>query len=296
MSHAQTEGRANRDRLAIVFGLVSGLVLVETSVGIAANSLALLADAGHLFADAVGIGIALVAIWLAGRPPSPGRTFGYARAEILAAVVNAGLLFAVAMVVLLEAWRRAAGPPEVSSGALIVVGLLAIVVNGMAAWLLRSGQATSLNVRGAYLEVLGDLFGAVAVVVAGVVIAATGLVGADIVAAVVVAVLILPRTWGLLREAVDVLLEATPKGIDLTLVRRHIVEVAGVMDVHDLHAWTITSGLPVVSAHVIVEPGADPAAVLDELCRCLSGDFDVDHSTFQLESADRRRLEVVSHS
>lgn len=296
MAHGHTASHASRDRLAIVLGCVTALVVVETAVGVAANSLALLADAGHLFADAVGIAIALGAIWIADRPPSPGRTFGYARAEILAAVVNAGLLLAVAIVVLVEAWRRASGPPEVESRPLIVVGLLAIAVNGTAAWLLRAGQAASLNVRGAYLEVLGDLFGAVAVVIAGVVIATTGLVGADLIAAVVVAILILPRTWGLLREAVDVLMEATPKGIDLADVRRHILEAPGVADVHDLHAWTITSGMPVVSAHVIVEPGADPAAVLDELCRCLSGDFDVDHSTFQLESSDRRRLETVSHT
>jgi cobalt-zinc-cadmium efflux system protein len=157
-------------------------------------------------------------------------------------------------------------------------------------------QARSLNMRGAYLEVLGDLLGSVAVVVAAVVILLTGFTAADAIASALIGLMILPRTWSLLRDAVDVLLEATPKGMDLEAVRTHLLGARGVADIHDLHAWTITSGLPVVSAHVVLEPDAVPADVLDELCRCLSGDFDVEHSTLQLETSDRRRIEEVSHA
>jgi cobalt-zinc-cadmium efflux system protein len=150
--------------------------------------------------------------------------------------------------------------------------------------------------RGAYLEVMGDFAGSAAVIVAAVAIAATGWTQADALASAAIGILILPRTYGLLREAVDVLLEATPKGLDMDLVRSHILEAPGIRDVHDLHAWTITSGLNVVSAHVVLDPDADPPAVLDHLCTCLSGIFDIDHSTFQLEAADRRRLEDVAHA
>ena len=150
--------------------------------------------------------------------------------------------------------------------------------------------------RGAYLEVLGDLAGSVAVIVAAVVIAATGWTGADIVASVVIGVMILPRTFSLLRDATDVLLEATPRGVDMDHVRRHILEAPGVVDCHDLHAWTITSGVNVVSAHVVLEEGADPALALDALCACLADDFDIEHSTFQLETADRRRMELSAHA
>lgn len=173
---------------------------------------------------------------------------------------------------------------------------LGLGANTLSLYLLREGQASSLNMRGAYLEVMGDFAGSAAVIVAALVIAATGWVQADAVASAVIGVLILPRTYGLLREAVDVLLEATPKGLDMDRVRSHILEAPGVSDVHDLHAWTITSGLNVVSAHVVLDPGADAPQVLDHLCTCLAGIFDIEHSTFQLETADRRRLEEIAHA
>jgi cobalt-zinc-cadmium efflux system protein len=201
----------------------------------------------------------------------------------------------VAAFILYEAWRRLAAPPEVASGLMLAVAVVGLLINGISLWLLRHAQAHSLNMRGAYLEVMGDLAGSAAVIVAAVVIAATGRTGADAVASVVIALLILPRTWRLLRDAIDVLLEATPKGVDMAHVRAHILETPGVADVHDLHAWTITSGVNVVSAHVVLRPEADAAAVLDFLCECLSDDFDIEHSTFQLETDDRRRLEAVSH-
>jgi cobalt-zinc-cadmium efflux system protein len=173
-----------------------------------------------------------------------------------------------------------------------VVGL---IVNLVSMRLLHAGAQTSLNLRGAYLEVLGDLLGSVAVIIAALVISLTGWTPIDPIASVVIAALILPRTWTLLREAVDILLQATPRGVKLEEVRQHVLRARGVIDIHDLHAWTLTSGQNVVALHAVMEPGADPAAVLDELCACLTDDFDMEHSTIQLETIDRRRLEDRAH-
>jgi cobalt-zinc-cadmium efflux system protein len=287
---------ANRNRLVAVLGLSLVMLVVEVVGGLASNSLALLADAGHMLTDASGIGLALLAIWFAGRAPTSDRSFGYLRLEIIAAVANAVLLFGVAAFILFEAWQRLSEPPEVAGGLMLAVALAGLAANAVSLALLRDAQRESLNMRGAYLEVLGDFAGSGAVIVAALVIAATGWDPADAVASVAIALLILPRTFLLLREATDVLLEATPKGIDMEHVRRHILDAPGVIDCHDLHAWTITSGMNVVSAHVILADGADPAVTLDALCECLSDDFDIEHSTFQLETADRRRFEERSHA
>jgi cobalt-zinc-cadmium efflux system protein len=275
--------------------LTLGVFALQLAGGLASGSLALIADAGHNFTDVAGVGLALLAIRVAARPATRGRTFGYLRLEILASVVNAVFLFGIAAIVLIEAVRRWSDPPQVASGLMLAIALVGLVANAASLYLLRDAQHASLNMRGAYLEVMGDLAGSVAVLVAAIVIAATGWQQADPLASILIALLILPRTWALLRDAVDVLLEATPKGVDLDHIRRHILDVAGVADVHDLHAWTITSGMNVVSAHVVLGPGADPPAVLDELCSCLAGDFDIEHSTFQLETSDRRRLEERAH-
>ena len=294
--HSHSSARAGRNRLVVVFFLTLAVLLIEIVGGLASNSLALLADAGHMFTDVFGIGLALAAIWIADRPADRTRTFGYLRFEILAAVINAVLLFGVALFVLYEAWRRLSEPPEITSGVMLAVALVGLAANGASLWLLREKQASSLNMRGAYLEVMGDLAGSAAVIVAAIVIAATGWTLADAIASAVIGLLILPRTYGLLREAIDVLLEATPKGVDMKRVREHILEAPGVADVHDLHAWTITSGLNVVSAHVVLDLEADPPAVLDHLCTCLTDIFDIEHSTFQLETGDRRRVEERSHA
>ena len=211
--------------------------------------------------------------------------------EIFAAVANSILLFGIAAFILYEAWRRLAEPAEVTSSLMLVVAVVGLVANGISLILLREAQGHSLNMRGAYLEVMGDLAGSIAVIVAAIVISLTGWTGADVVASVVIGLLILPRTWGLLREALDVLLEATPKGINLDHVREHILEAPGVADVHDLHAWTITSGMNVVSAHVVLKEDAKTGDILDHLGMCLSDDFDVKHSTFQLETPEHVQWE-----
>jgi cobalt-zinc-cadmium efflux system protein len=291
----RSAARADAPRLAAALGLSVVILVIELVGGFAANSLALLADAGHVLADVVGMSLALGAVWIGSRPASRERTFGYLRLEILAAVVNAVLLFGVAAFILFEAWRRLSEPPIVASSLMLAVALVGLALNLVALWLLHRAQADSLTMRGAYVEVLGDLAGSAAVIVAAILVAATGLAAADTIVSVAIALFILPRTWRLLRDAIDVLLEATPKDVAMDAVRQHILEEPGVVDVHDLHAWTITSGVNVLSAHVVIERDADPARVLDHLCECLAGDFDIEHSTFQLETNDRRRLEAATH-
>jgi cobalt-zinc-cadmium efflux system protein len=259
---------------------------LELVAGIIANSVALLADAGHVFADSFGLGLAAGAVWLANRRTDEDRSFGMYRVEILAAVLSAVLLFAIAAFVIWEGVQRLLQPEGVESGWMIVVAAIALGANLVALALLRRGQAASLTMRGAYLEVLGDALGAATVLVAGVLIALTGMRGVDGIAAILIGLLILPRTWWLLRDSLDVLLEAAPKNIDIADVRRHILETPGVEAVHDLHAWTITSGMNVVSAHVVLDKGADPGQLIDHLSDCLAGDFDIAHSTFQLETPE----------
>jgi cobalt-zinc-cadmium efflux system protein len=257
--------------------------------------LTLLADAGHMLMDAGGLALALLAIRFGQRPPSQARTFGYLRLEILAAAFNALLLFAVGIFVIVEAVRRLINPPQVASGIMLAFGIVALCGNACSLLVLRRGQGESLNIRGAFLEVLSDFLGAAAVIVAALVIAVTGFERADPIASLLIGVLIIPRTWQLLRQATDVLLEATPKDVDLGDVRRHMLETPGVIDVHDLHAWTITSGVNVLSAHVVVASDEPGDQVLDELGECLTDHFDIEHSTFQIEPPGHRDHEPILH-
>jgi cobalt-zinc-cadmium efflux system protein len=294
--HRHSAAGASRNRLLIVFALVVGFLVVEVAGSLITGSLALLADAGHMLTDAFGVGLALLAISFAGRPATAEKSFGYYRLEILAAAANAVLLFGVAAVILVEAIQRIGEPSAVLSGPMLVIAAIGLVVNLVAMRLLASGAKASLNVRGAYTEVVADLIGSVAVLVAGVTIAVTGWTPIDSIASLFIVALLVPRAWSLLREAVDVLLESTPPGVDLGEIRAHLLRGEGIVDAHDLHAWTLTSGMHVVSAHVVIEPTADPTAVLDEVCRCLADDFDMEHSTIQLETVDRRRLEETGHA
>src|SRR3954463_696727 len=239
---AVTAGAGHRRRLALVLGLTVTVLVAEVVGAVVSGSLALLADAGHMATDAAGIALALGAGTLAQRPASARRTFGWQRVEILAAVANGLLLLGVAGYVLVEAVLRIGRPAEIDSGLMMAVAGAGLVVNLVSLALLHGGRRDSLNVRGAYLEVLGDAFGSLAVLAAGVVIATTGGTYADTLASLASGVLVVPRAWRLLREALDVLLEAAPRGVDLDDVRSHILGVQGVLGVHDLHAWTITSG------------------------------------------------------
>jgi cobalt-zinc-cadmium efflux system protein len=298
-THAPTSAATHQWRLALALGLSLVVLAAEVIGGLLIGSLALLADAGHVLTDVAGLGLALAAIQYARRPPSAKRTWGYLRVEILAAALNACVLSVVGVLVLIEAVRRWHQPPHVSGLPLLAVATLGLITNAIALAVLRTGAAESLNVRGAYLEVLGDLLGSGAVVVAAVVIITTGWARADVVAAGLVGLVVLPRAFLLLRETVDVLMLATPRDVELEDVRRHMLDVTGVLDVHDLHAWTITSGVRVLSAHVVVEPsvlgGNGQGIVLDRLVACLADHFDVEHSTFQLEPAEHAAHEEGIH-
>jgi len=303
-SHAHQHARQTvtgsyRRALTVVLLISIGIAVAEVIGAIFTGALVLFADAAHMAADAGGIGLSLLAAWFAARPAAGRRTFGFARAEILAAMANSLLLLGMTAVIFTEAIRRLTAPPTVSSGLLIGFGLGALAANACSLLVLRHGQAASLNVRSAFLEVAADTLGAAAVIVTGIVISATGYLLADPIASLAVGTLILPRTWRLLREAVDVLLEASPEGIDLAEIRQHLGEVAGIREVHELHVWTITSGLPVFSAHVVVDPTiierGQSAIMLDKLQECLRGHFDVDHSTFQLEPAGHADHEQPMH-
>lgn len=288
-----------RRRLLVVLVLTVAVVAAEIAGAVVSGSLALLADAGHLATDALGLGLALGAVSLAQRPARGRRTFGWQRAEILATVANGLLPIAVAGYVVVEALRRIGDPPEIESGVVFAVAAGGLAVNLAGLALLHSGRGRSLAVRGAHLEVLGDAFGSLAVLASAAVVATTGWTAADAVASLLIAALVLPRAWSLLREALDVLLEAAPRRVDLDDVRAHVLRVDGVVGVHDLHAWTITSGLPVLSAHVVVDDEAladgHGGRVLDALGACLGNHFDVAHCTFQLESRTHAGHEAPVH-
>ncbi|GAB4081913.1 cation transporter [Modestobacter muralis] len=294
-----TASAGHRRRLAVVLVLTGSVFVLEVVGALISGSLALLADAAHMATDALGIGMALGAVTLAQRPARGRRTFGLQRLEVLAAVANGLLLLGVGVYVVVEAVRRIGDPPDIDSGWMLGVALVGLVVNVGSLALLHAQQGDSLNTRGAYLEVVGDALGSVAVIVAALVIATTGWTGADVVASLAVGALVLPRAWSLLREALDVLLEAAPRGVDLDDVRLHVLGVPGVLEVHDLHAWTITSGLPVLSAHVVVRDDVlaegHGGRVLDALSECLGGHFDLAHCTFQLESPAHRGHESPVH-
>jgi len=297
--NGQTATGGHRRALTTVLLISLAIAVAEVIGAVVTGALVLFADAAHMAADAAGVGLSVLAAWFAARPATARRTFGYARAEILAAMVNALVLLAMAVLIFIEAIRRLMSPPTVSSGLLIAFGVGALAANACSLLVLRGGRADSLNVRAAFLEVAADTLGAAAVVVTGVIISITGFTLADPIASLVVGALILPRTWRLLKEAIDILLEASPEGIDLAEIRRHMGQLAGVREVHELHAWTITSGLPVLTAHVVVEPdvltGGQSAVMLDRLQDCLRGHFDVAHSTFQLELAGHAEHEQPMH-
>ncbi|MFD3915205.1 cation diffusion facilitator family transporter [Streptomyces sp. NPDC058603] len=294
-SHGHTHGgapagtatAAYRGRLRIALAITVSVMVVEIIGGIASDSLALFADAAHMATDAVGLGMALLAIHFAARPADETRTFGFARAEILAALANCLLLLGVGGFLLYEAIERFIVPPETKGGLTIIFALVGMAANMVSLSLLMRGQKESLNVRGAYLEVLADTLGSLAVLVSAVVILTTGWQTADPIAGLLIGLMIVPRTVKLLRETLNVLLEAAPKNVDMNEVRAHMLALPGVADVHDLHVWTITSGMPVLSAHVVVDQDALDAVghekMLHDLQGCLGHHFDVEHCTFQLE-------------
>ena len=302
MAHDHAEhASGNRRRLAIALGIVVVVLLIELLGAGLSGSLALLADAGHMTSDAIGLVVALVASAIAARPATDRHTFGFQRVEVLGALVNGVLLAVVAVTVAIEAIRRLIAPEsgQVQGAPLLIVAGIGLLANLVAFAILRGGDRESLNLRGAYLEVLGDLLGSIAALVAGIVILTTGFVLADAIASLLIAVLIVPRAAALLRDVVRVLTESAPRDTDVEEIRTHLLETPGVLAVHDVHVWTITSGAPVFTAHIEVEnsvfESGETDALLDRLGGCLAGHFDVEHSTFQLEPAGHAEHEGDSH-
>jgi cobalt-zinc-cadmium efflux system protein len=296
VSHDHRETAAARSRGVLIGTLVltGSLLVVEVAGGLWTGSLALLADAAHMLTDVGGLALALFAIWIAARPPTPEKTYGYYRVEILAALVNALGLLVVAGAILFEAWQRILTPHEILAGPMLAVAVLGFAANLAGAWLLHHGARASLNVRAAYLEVLSDALASLGVIVAGVVVLLTGWLAADPLVSAAIGVFIVPRTWGLLRQAVNVLLEGTPAHLELGEIERAIEATPGVRRVHDLHVWTLTSGREAMSAHVVVGDLAGGERLLERLHALLHARFGVDHTTIQLETEPPPVLTIKS--
>ena len=298
---ADLAAAGSRRRIAVVLAITSTVLVAEVIGAVFTGSLALLADAGHMLTDAAGLVLALVAAHLVTRPATSRRTWGYRRAETLAAAAQALLLLGVGVYVLIEGIRRLVEPPEVASTGMLVFGIVGLVGNAVSISLLASSRSTNLNLRAAFLEVLNDALGSVAVIVAAIIIATTGWTRADAIVSLLIGVLILPRTLTLLRDTARVLLETTPLGLDLDDIRGHILDVPHVQAVHDLHASQIATGLPVLTAHVVVDDecfyDGHLARLLDDLQACVASHFavSVEHSTFQFEQASHTEHEPSHH-
>ena len=287
--HHALPAPANSDQrwLGVALAVTGVLVVVEVVAGLLTGSIALLSDAGHNVTDAASIGIALVAARLALRPPSGGLTFGLRRMEILSAQINGAMLLVLAGVIAFESFGRLLDPPDIDAAPVIVVGVLGGVANGAAAWALSRATRQSLNVRGAAQHVLADLYGSVAAVAAGVAVVAFGFLAADPLAALVVVGLMVHAGWGLLRDSGRILLEAAPQGMDVEAVGDSMSAVPGVVEIHDLHVWEITSGFPALAAHVLVAPGEDCHAARRTLESILHDRFALEHTTLQVDHAPR---------
>jgi cobalt-zinc-cadmium efflux system protein len=285
-AHPRADGPGARRPLAIALALVLGFAVVEVVGGLVAGSLALLADAAHMVSDAGALGLALFAAWLAGRPATVARSFGWRRAEILAALANGVALVVLAVWIAWEAVGRLDDPPSVDGWLIVGVGAAGLVVNAVAARVLHGAAETSLNVRAALRHVLADLLSSAGVVVAGLLVLGPGWERADPAVSLLIAFLVLLSAWDVLRESIGVLLEATPRGIDAEAVGTAMAAEPGVVEVHDLHIWTITSGFPSLSAHVTVEAHADCHAIRRQLEVLLHDRFRLDHTTLQVEHAE----------
>ena len=281
---AHDHGRgADRRALALVFALTSAFMVAEVLGGLVTGSLALLADAGHMLSDALSLGVALFAVWLAGRPATPNRSFGYKRAEILATLFNGATLVAISIWIFIEAYQRFFEPPEILGGWMLAVATLGLVVNVAGAMILWRSGGESLNLQGALRHVLADVLGSVGAIAAALAILATGWRYADPIISVLIGLLVLGSSWRLVRDSSNILLEGTPPDIDASEVGRSMTRVPGVAEVHDLHVWTITSGFPALAAHVLVGRDEDCHARRRDLEEVLAREYGIEHTTLQVD-------------
>lgn len=282
-THTYTLQQRSRRALAAALGITTFFMVVEIAGGVITNSLALLSDAGHMLSDASALGLGLFAIWLAGRPHTPGRTFGYHRAEILAALVNGVTLGAISVYIFREAARRFSDPPEIQGAPVLVVAVVGLAANIVAGAILSGLSRESLNVRSAFLHVLGDALGSIGVIAAGTIMLTTGWYLADPLISVGIGVLILFGGARVIREALGIVLEFAPRHIDMQEVRRALLSLEGADDVHDLHVWTITSGFVALSCHLRIRPGSEPTQVVRRAANLLEERFQIRHVTIQPE-------------
>jgi len=276
--------------------MTSTFMVVEVVGGLWTGSLALLADAAHMLTDVGGLLLALVAIRFAARPATPERTFGYVRMEVLSALANAVVLLLLTVYILNEAWQRFLAPPEILSGPMLVVAVVGLAVNLVSMRLLHAGSQESLNLKGAYFEVLADMLGSVGVILAALVVMLTGWTLADPIIGAAIGLFIVPRTWILLKSAVHILMEGTPPEVDIGLLERRLLGLPGVSAVHDLHVWTLTSGLDSLSCHLVVEDMARGREALLAVRKTMQEEFGITHCTIQIEDAALRADEDESHS
>ena len=299
--HAHTSS-SSRGRLTIAFGITTTILLAEVVGAILTGSLALLIDAAHMLTDAGGLLLALYTANLVTRPANARRTWGYGRAAVLSATAQATILLGMGIFVFVEGVKRLINPPEIASGSLAIFGIIGLVGNFALIMVLPKARAANFNMRAAFLETVNDALGSAAVIIAAVIIAMTGWTRADAVVAMLIGVLILPRTLKLIWETVDVLLESTPRGLDLGSVRTHILELPHVLFLHDLHATQISTGVPVLTAHVVVDDecfyDGHASSIIDDLQKCVAEHFDIqiEHSTFQLERAAHAEHEHANHA
>lgn len=285
MSHGHEHDvrRASRRSLGLALAMTASFTVVEVAGGILTGSLALLADAAHMLSDNVSIALALLAVWLAEKPATPERTYGFKRAEVLAALANGVTLVALSIWIFYEAARRFQDPPEILGGWMLAVALAGLAVNGAAGTILQRARGSSINVDAAFRHVLADLLGSLGVIAAAVVVLSTGWTRVDALVSVLIGLLVLGSSWTILRDSTSILLEASPRGIDTRAVGERIARAPGVVEVHDLHIWTITSGFPALSAHVLVGRGEDCHQRRRELERVLGEEFGIDHTTLQVD-------------
>ncbi|KIO75787.1 cation transporter [Pedobacter lusitanus] len=278
-----SQASKNKGRLKIVLGFTLLYLIVEVIGGIMTKSLALLADAGHMLTDVGGLALALIAINYAERKATAERTYGYYRAEILAALANAVVLIGISIYILYEAYLRFLNPPEVQSKEMVIVAAVGLLVNVAGMVILRKSSGESLNMKGAYFEVLSDMLTSIGVIAAGVIMLTTGWYYADPLLSAGIGLFILPRTWILLKESIGVLLEGTPKEVNMAELRSSVLGVEGVQDMHDLHVWVLTSGVNAMTAHIVLKEGASGKQVLSALQNQVTANFKITHTTFQLE-------------
>nr|WP_050794359.1 cation diffusion facilitator family transporter [Paenibacillus curdlanolyticus] len=286
--HGHSHGQGNRRGLAIALGITGGIMVLEFVGGLLTSSLALLSDSGHMLSDTAAIALSLVAFWFAARPATAAKTYGFHRFEILAALFNALTLFVIAVLIAVEAYHRLGAPPQVAGLPMMLIASVGLLANLISAWSLhRQGDVEhNLNVRSAYLHILGDALGSVGAIVAGLLVTAFGWNWADPLVSVLVALLILRGAWGILKSVIHILMEGSPEGIACDDVKQTLLAIEGVRDVHDLHIWTITSGLPALSAHLLIDEHQDCQLVLQEALKQLADEYGLEHATLQLEKSD----------